>query len=80
MKDYGKVLEGEIHAMCVSLNDMYLFLGDSNGHIIQFDIKDQRLIRDYGAVHDNQIKQMVPNHSGTSIFTLDSKNNIKKFS
>ena len=57
----------------------YLFTGDDNGHLKQWDVERGRLQKDYGKVHSSSITAIAVLSDGTSMYTSDSKGVIKQW-
>jgi hypothetical protein len=52
-KDWGNVMAGDIESMCQTSDKKYLFVSDSSGYLRQINVKEQRVVRNYGQIHAN---------------------------
>jgi hypothetical protein len=52
-KDYGQIMAGDIPPMVQTSDKKYLFVSDISGYLKQIDVKKQKVVRDYGNIHDD---------------------------
>ena len=53
--EWGKISNVQINSMAYSHISRYLFTGDANGELKQFNVKDKHIEKDFGQVHDGAI-------------------------
>ena len=78
--DYDqKVRTRGISCLAVTHNDEFLFKGDLEGHLQQFSIKKQKLVRNFGKVAKSEITQIVFSLDQKTGFIGDSSGYIYQF-
>jgi len=74
------MLPGWIFSIRCTSDNKYLFLSDNYGNLKQFCIKQKRVIKDYGVVHDDLIYSIAVSADNRFLFTSDSNGNMKQYS
>ena len=57
----------------------YLFTSDFKGYLKQWDIKQQKLMKDFGEIHSAQIFSITATNDGRYLFTSDDKGYLKQW-
>jgi hypothetical protein len=50
-KEYGDIMAGDIFSIVQTSDKNHVFLSDGGGFWIQLDVKEQKVVRDYGKIH-----------------------------
>jgi WD40 repeat protein len=80
-KDYGPIMGGGICSMVQTSGKNYLFLADYDGCLKQLDVKKQKVIRDYGKIHEG-INSIAITSDDKYLYTSGNEENahVKQFS
>ncbi len=79
-KDHDDIMAGNIWSMAQTSDKKYLFVSDSSGCLKQIDVKQQKVVRDYGKIH-GQIMSIAISSDDKYLFTSGVENNghVKQF-
>ena len=80
-KSYGKVFLENSYAtyMALTFDNCYLFIGDSNGCLKQYNVKHHKLEMDYGTIFKSEIFKMVCSYDNDFIFVSEKRGHLKQF-
>lgn len=89
IKNYGKMIvnsfsiyghePNSIRSMAITKDDKYLFVGDEQGRLFQFHIKQQMLIKKYGNICDISIMEMFLISDDRFLFIKSEEGYITQF-
>ena len=57
----------------------YLFTSDNKGKLKQYNIVQQKLMKDYGEVHPGDIRSIIATNNGRYLFTSDKDGYLKQW-
>ena len=57
----------------------HLFISDGNGYLKQWDIEQQKLMKDFGKIHSRGIYSLTATNDGRYLFTSDANGNLKQW-
>lgn len=58
----------------------YIFTGDSRGTLVQWNSKDNTVIKTYKNLHDSSINKLIKTRDGKFLFSIDVNGNMKQIS
>ena len=78
VKDFGQVHEKKASAMACS--GVYVFSSETQGHLFQWDIGEQALVKKYENAHNTEIKCLVVDLKNNGFWTGDASGYVKSWS
>jgi len=87
VKDYGKIFEAKESPIGTSAvwtikstpDSKYFFVSNEFGHLKQFDLTNQTLVKDYGVVHSDSLTAMTITRDGKWLYTTSISGEMKKW-
>lgn len=83
IKKTVNVHQGELYCINITPDNKYLYTSSFDGELKQFGIAQRdgmiQLVKNFGRVHDCEIRSILINPLNTCLFTGDSKSNMKKW-
>jgi len=87
VKDYGKIFEAKESPVGTSAiwtikstpDSKYFFVSNEFGHLKQFDLTNQTLVKDYGQVHSDSLSAMTITRDGKWLYTTSISGEMKKW-
>merc|ERR1711988_294622 len=87
VKDYGKIFEAKespigtsaIRTIKSTPDSKYFFVSNEFGHLKQFDLASQTLVKDYGVVHSDSLTAMTITRDGKWLYTTSISGEMKKW-
>jgi len=87
VKDYGKIFEAKespigtsaVWTIKATPDSKYFFVSNEFGHLKQFDLTNQTLVKDYGVVHSDSLSAMAITNDGKWLYTTSISGEMKKW-
>jgi len=76
-KDYGWFDKGGIKSLFCTNDNVFLFVGGSNGQLLQIEMLNRKLVKDYGTVLDSSIFAMAGTDCYNTLWLVDETGNMK---
>ena len=79
VKDYGHIMKSDIQSMVTTSDKKWLFISDYFGHQKQINIRQQKVVQDYGQIHED-IRSIAITADNKYLFTSNFNNgDVKQF-
>ena len=62
--NHGQIIDCGIRSMCMTPNNLTLFIGCSKGNLYEWSTTDKKIVKLYGKVHSNLITTMMVTADG----------------
>lgn len=76
--DIGDVHSKPVTSVEITPDQAYLFTGDLGGHLVQIDIEERKIVKDFGRIHRSGIYTMVSTSDSKFMFVADGFGFFKK--
>ena len=76
-KDYGWFDKGGIKSLFCTTDNIFLFVGGSNGQLLQIEMLNRKVIKDYGTVLDSNIFAMAGTDCYGTLWLVDESGAMK---
>lgn len=78
VKDYGPLMSNEIHSLEITKNNEFLLIGETL-KLKMFWIKEEKMIKDFGRVHENPDWRLILGNDGKFFYTSDGGGYLKQW-
>lgn len=79
IKNFRKIGLNEWWLMSIKLDAKALFVGYSDGFFRQFDIQKRKLIKNYGQIYEDAVKEILITADGKYLFLANTQCHLKQF-
>ena len=78
VKNHGRIFKAHIYSFASSNDSKRQYIGDIDGHLLEWNIENTKVTYNFGRIHEDAIKSM--EISGDILYTSSSDKTVKEFS
>ena len=75
----GPITSEPIFAGFETIDNKYLYLCNDKGYMMKYKLDDEKIVKEFGQIHDSCINSIAGSTDGKWLFTSDSRGCVKQF-